>query len=79
MGEAIGRNIYLSDATATKQRGIKMFNLDNTIHFTQSDCDLLNQAASVLVDRGMDDHNALDIVNNNWSEFGNTVESLIAR
>ena len=56
-----------------------MFNLDNTIHFTQSDCDLLNQAASVLVDRGVDDDNAFDIVNNNWSEFGNTVESLIAR
>ena len=56
-----------------------MFNLDNTIHFTQSDCDLLNQAASELVDRGVDDHNAFDIVNNNWQEFGNTVESLIAR
>ena len=55
-----------------------MFNLDNTAGFTQSDCDLLNLAASVLVDRGMEDKNAFDIVNNNWKEFGNTVESLIA-
>lgn len=56
-----------------------MFNLDNTSGFTQADCDLLNQAVAVLMERGIDESNASDIVNNNWQESGNTVESLTAR
>lgn len=53
-----------------------MFTTDNTSGFVQSDCDLLNAAASVLMARGIDEKNAADIVNNNWRETGNTVQSL---
>ena len=56
-----------------------MFNLDNTSGFTQADCDLMNQAVAVLMESGIDESNASDIVNNNWQESGNTVESLTAR
>lgn len=55
------------------------FNLDNTSGFTQAECDLLNQAVGVLMKRGVDEPNACDIVNNNWLESDNTVESLTAR
>ncbi len=55
------------------------FNLDDTSGFTQAECDLLNQAVAVLMERGIDESNACDIVNNNWQESDNTVESLTAR
>lgn len=54
-----------------------MFTLDNTNGFTQGDCDLLNRAVAVLVEHGIAESNAGDIVNNNWQLVGNTVESLI--
>lgn len=57
----------------------KMLNLDNTKGFTQADCDLMNQAVAVLMERGIDESNAVDIVNNNWQESGNTLKSLAAR
>ena len=57
----------------------KMFHLGNTNGFTQADCDMLNQAAAVLMERGIDESNAVDIVNNNWQESGNTIKSLAAR
>ncbi len=64
-----------------------MFTLDNTAGFTQADLDLLNQAAAVLIERGVDEKNAADIVNNNWhrtllrygpiaQQTGNTVKRL---
>lgn len=53
-----------------------MFTLENTDGFTSADCDLMNQAVQALMDRGIDEKNASDIVNNNWMESGNTVESL---
>ena len=53
-----------------------MFTTENTHGFTQADCDLLNAAVAVLIERGIDEKNAADIVNNNWQETGNTVESL---
>jgi hypothetical protein len=57
-----------------------MFNLDNTAGFTQSQCDLMNDAIVVLTRLGVDESNASDIVNNNWDVDGNnTIESLIAR
>ncbi len=55
-----------------------MYTLDNTSGFTQADCDLLNQSVAVLMSRGIDEKNASDIVNNNWQESDNTVESLTA-
>lgn len=55
-----------------------MYTLDNTSGFTQADCDLLNQSVAVLMGRGIDEKNASDIVNNNWQEADNTVESLTA-
>jgi hypothetical protein len=65
---------------ASGQQGLEweMFNLDNTNGFTQSDCDLMNRAVAVLMSRGIDESNANDIVNNNWRDSGNTVESLTA-
>jgi hypothetical protein len=53
-----------------------MFTFENTHGFSRVDCDLLNAAASVLIARGIDEKNAADIVNNNWRETGNTVQSL---
>lgn len=53
-----------------------MFTIENTSGFTQADCDILNSAVAVLVARGIDEQNAASIVNNNWQESGNTVESL---
>ena len=57
----------------------EMFNLDNTNGFTQADCDLMNQAVAVLTKSGLAESNAVDIVNNNWRESGNTLKSLAAR
>lgn len=56
-----------------------MFTMENTQGFSQSDLDLLNEAAGVLIAQGVDESNACDIVNNNWAESGNTVESLTRR
>ena len=53
-----------------------MFTLNNTNGFTESDCVLLNQAVQLLIERGIDESNASDIVNNNWNETNNTLESL---
>jgi hypothetical protein len=53
-----------------------MFTMDNTAGFTQDDLDLMNEALEVLIAEGMDESNASDIINNNWMEDGNTVESL---
>ena len=57
-----------------------MFHLHNTAGFTQSQCDLMNNAIVVLTRLGVDESNASDIVNNNWDVDGNnSIESLIAR
>ena len=56
-----------------------MFNLDNTNGFTQADCDLMNHAVAALMTFGIDESNAVHIVNNNWRESGNTLKSLAAR
>jgi len=52
-----------------------MFDLNNTEGFSQDDIILLNTAMKILVESGVDESNAADIVNNNW-EASNTVESL---
>ncbi|MDX2289797.1 MAG: hypothetical protein NW217_13360 [Hyphomicrobiaceae bacterium] len=56
-----------------------MFNLENTCGFSVDDINLLNDALDALVAQGMEASNAADIVNNNWQEDGNTVESLTRR
>jgi hypothetical protein len=57
-----------------------MFATDNTEGFTQDDLDLMNEALAALVQQGIDESNASDIVNNNWQvDGGNTVESLTRR
>jgi hypothetical protein len=56
-----------------------MFTTENTTGFSASDLELMNEALSILVDDGMDESNASDIINNNWQEAGNTIESLTAR
>lgn len=53
-----------------------MFTIDNTEGFTQADLDLMNRAVRLLMEDGLDEKNAADIVNNNWQESGNTVASL---
>lgn len=45
--------------------------------FKQSECDLVNQAVSVLIAQGFSESHAADIAINNWSLLGiNTAESL---
>lgn len=56
-----------------------MFTLENTTGFSANDISLLNQALRVLMELGLDEQNASAIVNNNWRESGNTVESLTQR
>jgi hypothetical protein len=53
-----------------------MFTHSNTQGFTDADLDLMNEALAVLVADGVAESNASDIINNNWQETGNTVESL---
>lgn len=62
--------------TATSDGDDEMFTMDNTQGFTQSDLDLMNKALEILMADGMDESNASDIINNNWQESGNTVDSL---
>lgn len=56
-----------------------MFTIENTRGFTQDDLDLMNEALAILVADGIDESNASDIINNNWQDTGNTVESLTGR
>ncbi len=56
-----------------------MFDLNNTEGFSQDDIILLNTAMKILMESGVDESNAGDIVNNNWEEAGNTVASLTRR
>ena len=53
-----------------------MFTKDNTDGFTQSDLDMMNAALEVLIAEGIDEQNASSIINNNWQEADNTIESL---
>ena len=53
-----------------------MFDLNNTEGFSQDDIILLNTAMKTIMESGVDDSNAADIVNNNWEPTGNTVDSL---
>ena len=53
-----------------------MFNINNTSGFSQDDLVMLNRAMQILVESGVDESNAGDIVNNNWEETENTIESL---
>lgn len=53
-----------------------MFTMENTDGFSQSDIDLMNRAVRLLIEDGIDESSACDIVNNNWQESGNTVASL---
>lgn len=57
----------------------EMFTTDNTDgSFMQADMALMNQAVALLMERGLEENNASDLVNNNWQESGNTLESLVA-
>lgn len=56
-----------------------MFNMHNTEGFSQADLDLMNAAVTQLMNDGIGEKNAGDIVNNNWRPTGNTVASLAAR
>ena len=53
-----------------------MFNTNNTSGFSQDDIALLNEALEIMMENGIAESNAADIVNNNWDETENTVESL---
>ncbi len=55
-----------------------MFNLDNTEGFSPADCDLMNLAVAALMERGWDEKNACDHVNDNWQGENDTVATLIA-
>lgn len=53
-----------------------MFTTDNTQDFTATDLKLLNAALAQMLADGYDEQNASDIINNNWVESGNTIQSL---
>ncbi len=53
-----------------------MFTADNTEGFTSDDLDLLNRAVRLLMEDGIEENNAVDIVNDNWTGNGDTVASL---
>jgi ABC-type taurine transport system substrate-binding protein len=53
-----------------------MFTLDNTEGFTAANIEIMNAALAKLVARGIEESNASDIVNNNWTGDGDTVDSL---
>ena len=53
-----------------------MFNSNNTSGFSQDDIALLNEALEIMMENGIAESNAADIVNNNWEPTGNTVDSL---
>ena len=53
-----------------------MLNTTNTSGFSQADLELLNRAVRLLVEDGIDESNAADIVCNNWRQSGNTVATL---
>lgn len=62
------------------------FTMQNTEGFTESDLDLLNEAFEAYMarypdleddDREQTEKHAHDIINNNWMESGNTVDSLL--
>jgi len=53
-----------------------MFDLNNTAGFSPDDLVLMNEALAVLMDHGVAESNAADIVNDNWEETENTVDSL---
>jgi hypothetical protein len=53
-----------------------MFTQDNTEGLTDADLGLMNRAIRLLMEDGIDEKNAADIVNNNWRESGNTIASL---
>jgi len=55
-----------------------MFTLDNSSGFSAADLQLMNQAMRLLIEDGIPEKNAADIVNNNWQESGNTVATLAA-
>jgi hypothetical protein len=54
----------------------EMFNINNTSGFSQDDIALLNEALEIMMENGIAESNAADIVNNNWEPTGNTVDSL---
>lgn len=58
-----------------------MFTAENTHGFSAADLALLNAALETLMarDSSIDEKSASDIINNNWRETGNTVESLVKR
>ena len=56
-----------------------MFTMDNTDGFTKADLDLMNEALEILVADGIEESNASDIINNNWQDDDNTVESMTKR
>lgn len=62
---------------APTERTMKMFKMDNTDGFTQTDLNLMNETLEILMTDGMDESNASDRIINNWVQSGNTVKSLI--
>ena len=53
-----------------------MFTLENTNGFTVANLEIMNAAHAKLVAHGIHESNASDIVNDNWTGDGDTVESL---
>lgn len=56
-----------------------MFNTENTDGFSAEQIKLLNAAVTRLMESGVEEKSAQDIVNNNWTDGENTVESLARR
>ena len=65
-----------------------MFTQENTDGFSDSDLELMNSALTVYIKRNRKDDDSeynigqieksgSDLINNNWNESGNTIESLL--
>ena len=53
-----------------------MFNTNNTSGSSQDDIALPNEALEIMMENGIAESNAADIITNNWEPTGNTVDSL---
>lgn len=60
------------------RRASKLFTDDNSEGFSDYDLQIINEAVTWLMDQGIDEHNAHDIVNNAWYEGVASAAELLA-
>ena len=66
----------MDSGAAAQHRRDEMFSQDNTEGFTNSELEILNAALKIRLERGEDEQDASDAINNAWVK-GAQVEDLI--